>query len=338
MAAFEGGALALLLVCNGMEAGKLAAVVDAMKTDSKNCGTHKLRSLLWDGYGAIISKLSSVSGDYHGFLAFYGPATDDDTGKAVLTPFTKKQAHALSSGGLELMGKKHKPLEEPESPKWVTAYCEDEAALAYDDIVNAESCVYVTSSAAFVGTRLKRRRCKGVSGVKTLKDLEKVLADLPPALQSVDWTPAQPPAPNGYNVLLAGAGFPAPLLKELPATLGRVDSSSPGDVYDAFLARRNAHLVGEAEGLLRTMEADLGRKRQPSVYATLKEAATARKNALLKRVFVHEGKAKFIDSVRADGGDVELLVITGDIKGTKFADFGGIVAELFYAADLAVFG
>jgi len=86
------------------------------------------------------------------------------------------------------------------------------------------------------------------------------------------------------------------------------------------------------------MEADLGRKKQPSVYATLKEAATARKNALLKRVFVHEGKAKFIDSVRADGGDVELLVITGDIKGTKFADFGGIVAELFYAADLAVFG
>ena len=38
------------------------------------------------------------------------------------------------------------------------------------------------------------------------------------------------------------------------------------------------------------------------------------------------------------GGDVELHVIEGDVKGTRFLDFGGVVCEMFYRADLTVYG
>ena len=35
---------------------------------------------------------------------------------------------------------------------------------------------------------------------------------------------------------------------------------------------------------------------------------------------------------------VELHVIEGDVKGTRFLDFGGVVCEMFYRADLTVYG
>ena len=57
----------------------------------------------------------------------------------------------------------------------------------------------------------------------------------------------------------------------------------------------------------------------------------------MKRVFVHESMGKFINRVRADG-QVELHVIEGDVKGTRFLDFGGVVCEMFYRADLTVYG
>ena len=82
--------------------------------------------------------------------------------------------------------------------------------------------------------------------------------------------------------------------------------------------------------------AEVERFREQALAAE-KEASTARKNALMKRAFVHASKAKFIAAVRADG-DVELFVVTGDAKDTKFDKYGGIVAELFYRADLSVYG
>ena len=56
------------------------------------------------------------------------------------------------------------------------------------------------------------------------------------------------------------------------------------------------------------------------------------------KAYVHASKKKFIDAIRADGGDVELHVIEGDVKGTRFLDFGGVVCEMFYRADLTVYG
>mmetsp|Transcript_16649 Transcript_16649/g.51448 ORF Transcript_16649/g.51448 Transcript_16649/m.51448 type:complete len:341 (-) Transcript_16649:24-1046(-) len=340
MSAFQPGKLAMLVVCNGMDASKLAALVESLKTDSKNAGAHKTRQLLWAAYGAIATTLGGVEGAVAGFLKYNEPAVEGEDGAASFEAFTKKQAHALGQGGLELMGRKLRPLEEPESKQWAVVFCEgDEAVDALDDIKNAEACVYVTATACYVGTRLKRRHCKNVSALKTQKDLEKFLEDVKPALQSVDWTGSKPAAMLPYNTLLAGPGFPAPLVAALPAGVGHAASAAPGDVYDAFLARRSAHFVAEAERLLDGMEADMGRGTQlPLVVATIKEGSCARKNCLLKKAYVHVSKKKFIDAVKADDGDVELFVVSGDCKDTRFMQFGGIVCEMFYRADLSVYG
>mmetsp|Transcript_28611 Transcript_28611/g.85483 ORF Transcript_28611/g.85483 Transcript_28611/m.85483 type:complete len:341 (+) Transcript_28611:134-1156(+) len=340
MTAFEpaGGKLIMLIVSNGMDAGKLAALIDHQKSESKNAGAHKTRQLLWNAYGALGARLAGVEGGYAGFLK-YAAGSGDDDGDASLEPFTKRQAHALSQGGLELMGRKLRPLEEPDSKQWMIAFCGADAQAAYDDITSAEACVTITSAACFVGTRLKRRHCKNVAGLKQPKDVEKFLEDVKPALQSVAWQGSAAPQPNGYNTLLAGPGFAAPLLAALPDAVGHSPGGAPSEVYDAFLARRSGYYVAEAEKLLDAMEADMGKGgKLPLVVATIKEASCARKNCLLKRAYVHESKSKFIDAVRADGGDVELFVVSGDIKDTRFQKFGGVVAEMFYRADLTVYG
>ena len=321
----------LLIVSNGMDCAKLAALVESLKESSKNAGSHKARQLLWEGYGAIASKLGGMDGSYAGFLQW-------GSGGASLTPATKKQAHALGQGGLEILGRRHRPLEEPESKSWIVVFTEREARDALSDITSSEACISITDKACHVGTRYKRRRCKGVSSpIKTPKDLEKYLAELAPALLSVEWAGSQTMEMTGYNVLLAGS-FPAPLVSALPEGVGHVSSHSSGDIYDAFLARRSKHFVSEAERLLDSMEADLGKKQLPCVVATIKEASCCRKNCLLKKAYVHASKKKFIDAIRQDGGDVELHVIEGDVKGTRFLDFGGVVCEMFYRADLTVYG
>ena len=68
----------------------------------------------------------------------------------------------------------------------------------------------------------------------------------------------------------------------------------------------------------------------------MKEAAVARRNALMKRVYVHSSKTKFIEGAREDGG-IEVSVVEGDIEGVKFDDYGGIVFEIHYRTDLAMF-
>jgi len=326
----ERSACELLIVSNGMDAGKLSALIDSLKEQSKNAGGHKLRQLLWEGYGAIAAKLGGLDGSYAGFLKWGADG-------ASLTPTTKKQAHALGQGSLEILGRRHRPLEEPEAKSWIVVFTEQDATEALHDITAAEACISITDKACHVGTRYKRRRCKGVSSaLKTPKDVEKFLSELGPSLLSVEWTGSTQMEATPYNVLLAGA-FATPLVAALPDGVGHISSHSSGDIYDAFLSRRSSHFVGEAERLLDGMEADMGKKKLPCVVATIKEASCCRKNSLLKRVFVHASKIKFIESVRNDGGDVDLHVIEGDIKGSRFADFGGIVAEMFYAADLTVY-
>jgi len=58
----------------------------------------------------------------------------------------------------------------------------------------------------------------------------------------------------------------------------------------------------------------------------------------MKKCYVHESKKAFIDRIREDGDAVEMHVISGDIEDSEFGKFGGIVFELFYRADLSVFG
>ena len=56
-------------------------------------------------------------------------------------------AYLLRARARRLMGKKQKPLEEPESKAWVIAYSEAEAAEALRDITSGEACVYATTTA-----------------------------------------------------------------------------------------------------------------------------------------------------------------------------------------------
>ena len=65
----------------------------------------------------------------------------------------------------------------------------------------------------------------------------------------------------------------------------------------------------------------------------------AYKTALMKKVYVHESMAKFINKVREDGA-VELAVIKGDDAGKMgaFAEYGKIVFEMFYRVDLTTMG
>ena len=55
MASFSGlpDGLKLLLLSNGLEAVDFVAVIENLKNESKNVGTHKRRELYWEGYGAM---------------------------------------------------------------------------------------------------------------------------------------------------------------------------------------------------------------------------------------------------------------------------------------------
>ena len=86
--------------------------------------------------------------------------------------------------------------------------------------------------------------------------------------------------------------------------------------------------------LIAAMVADQAKGLTPLVTAgSQKECIVAYKNALIKRVFVHENMGKFIQRARKDG-QVELHVIKGDVSESEFGRFGSLVVELFYRADL----
>ena len=52
------------------------------------------------------------------------------------------------------------------------------------------------------------------------------------------------------------------------------------------------------------------------------------------QVYVHESMKKFVDRVRADG-QVEMIVICGDVADSDFGRYGSLVFELFYRLDLS---
>ena len=50
---------------------------------------------------------------------------------------------------------------------------------------------------------------------------------------------------------------------------------------------------------------------------------------------MHEGKGNFVTNIQQDG-EVEMFVILGELTG-KLKDYGGIVFEMFYRADLDMY-
>ena len=298
------------------------------------------------------AKAGTLDSPVNAFLTF-GPGADGGEPEVQVMELTKRQ-RGLVNGGLELVGRKIKPPEDPSSRAFAMMWCEEEAQVAWDDLHEAEPCICISPDAVTVATRYKRVVCKSLSAAcKAGKDLEALVAGLKPdqPLRSVSFEGNAPPSVTAYNILCIGPTA----IKEFPRGVGHTAATSPPDVYDAFLARRNAHLVGEANQLITQMLTDIKKDATPDVSTGKKDAATAYKNALMKKVasgpapqrlpahaprlqvYVHEGMQKFINRVREDGG-VEVVVIRGDLASTgSFGDMGGIVFQLYYRADLSAF-
>ena len=240
-----------------------------------------------------------------------------------------------------MMGPKFKPPEDPSSKTVLYAWSEEgKAQAAWDDLMHGEPVIYITPESVWVGTRHKRALCKNVgSPLKTAKDVEKFVGELKPdaPLKSVSFVGNDPPTVNDYNVVLAGAfKLDAPL----PESVGHVNTTSVTEIYDYFTERKNGNLIVEANRMISSMLADIGKGLTPLIYASsTKEAAVAYKSALMKRVFVHESMGKFIKVATADGS-VELNVIRGsdESKFGLFGEYGKIVFECFYRVDLATMG
>ena len=84
---------------------------------------------------------------------------------------------------------------------------------------------------------------------------------------------------------------------------------------------------------------DVNKGGTPLFETSVRLAGIARKNCLLKKVFICSSKRKFIDMVTKDtDSNVEMIVIEGAKKDSDFMQHGGCVFELHYRADLAMFG
>ena len=101
---------------------------------------------------------------------------------------------------------------DPSSKNWALVFSEEDAQKAWDDLFNAEPCIYMAADGVYTATRYKRALCKGLSGpLKAVKDVEKVVSELAPdkPLKSISFVANDPPAVNSYNTFLVG-----------PSTLG----------------------------------------------------------------------------------------------------------------------
>ena len=324
-------ALAVLILSAGMTGADLAAALEQLKEKSKSISVHKKREIFWQAYTKLISKTSSFEGGPVFCFLLYRVNADGD-GEVEAVELTKRQK-GLVHGGCEILGHKIKPID-PDAKGWMMAYSEEDAQAAWHDLMEAEPCIYLAPDGVYVGTKQKRALCKGLSGMpKSVKDVEALVGELAPdkPLKSISFVANAPPAVNSYNTFLAG---PTKLDKELPPTIGQVKSTSPDEIYSYFLSRKNGALLQEAAQLLGTMQADAGKKLVAQIYAgSQKECVVAYKNALMKKVYVHESMKKFIDRVQKDG-QVEMHVIRGDVADSDFGKFGSLVFELYYRVDL----
>lgn len=329
--------LLVLVLSNGCAAPELAVIIEGLKASSKSISSHSRRNLFWDGYGKLATRANSLEGQPHCFLLYRcAEGGGGGDGEVEVIDLTKRQKGLLNS--IELMGRKLKaPDAEPGGKAWAMAWSEEEAQVAYDDLMSAEPVIFISPSGVYVATRFKRVLCKAVAGpLKSAKDIDALVAELKPdaPLKSVSFVGNDPPAVNSYNTIIAGPTS----IKELPRGVGHINSVSITEIYEFFTLRRNGALLAEADKVIAQMLTDQSKQLVAQIYAgSKKDAAKAYKNAVMKRVFVHEGMTKFIDRVRADGA-VTLVVIKGSTQGTNFGSYGDIVFELFYRIDLDTFG
>lgn len=331
------GQILLLILVNGLDATEFGLIIEGLKQSSKSIGTHKRRELYWNAYTGMAAKAARIEGK--GYCFFKYVTTEDGEGKIEMEEFTKRQK-GLVGGACDLMGKKSKPPEDPTAKGWCMTFSEQDAEAAWNDFNYGEPCIYISNDGVYVGTRFKRALCRGLSSMpSSVKDIEKIVSELAPdnPIKSISFTSHAPPSCNAYNTFVCGA-LPAAVVSALPPTIGYVESKSSGDIYDYFVKRHSQHLLGSAGKMISQMLVDAQKDLVPLILASsMKDAAVARKNSLMKKVYVHSSKKAFIEKCKEDES-IELFVIDGDIEDSDFGRFGGIVFELFYRADLSVFG
>lgn len=355
----------MLLLINGFSPTELAASLSKLKSETKNLGTHNQRELYWKAYGDIQKDLNKYSdktvdsGKLYGIVKHFRSMEKDDSSSSPRTEFeefTKRQL-ALVQTPRVFMGRHIRLLVDDEGEvgtgkEFFMPWFGEEAENAYKDITEGEEAISIDSDrGVFVSTRIKRKNCAGPPSKDQSKSMEALLsyiaelkADAP--LQSIAWNGHNPPKVTTYNVILTGT-WQNTITHHLPPSIAYTNTTSMHEVYDLFETRRNEEHIQEAELLINQMLTEIAKSNNEdannnnnSVHTgSMKDLACAKRNALLKKVYISSEKKKFIDNARDDGG-FETVVIEprhGSDVGT-FEQYGGLVFETFYKLDLGIYG
>ena len=343
--------MVICLLCNGLTTTELTDCLKDVKSSSKNIGTHSRRELYWNAYGSMITAANKTGAEgerLHGWLTYHtkGPNDDETVKQSNFIACTKRQKGLL--GSVDFFGKKTRPEEKEIKNNWCIVYLDDdktdenEAQAAFDDITSGEPMVYYSQdmNGIFVGTRLKRRKCRNAPSnpLKTPAELQTLKESLKPEepLVSVAWEGHRPPSINDYNFILAG-GFHANISNDESNAV--VNTTSIDEIYACFVEKKNLFLVEEASKFVSSHLVDVSKGGNPLFETSVRLAGIARKACLLKKVFIDSSKKKFIDAVNNDeDNNCDMVVIDGAPKDSLFTQHGGCVFELHYHADLAMFG
>jgi len=368
MATDNSSSMMVLLVIYGFKPTDLSDSIGELKKQTKNLGTHSQRQAYWSAYGDIQSSANKYSqsdvdgGKLYGLIKYYSGSTSSndnkkkEKGKIEFEPFSKRQKALVGTPKL-MMGRHIKLLmkegdEDDASKKgneFIMPWFGDEAEEAYLDITQGEECISIDSDrGVYVSTKIKRKNCSaGSSSLKSIDGVQDYISKLEPdtPLQSIAWEGHQPPKVTTYNVILTGA-WPSSVTSHLSMdeSLAHINTSSMDEIYELFLLRRNNQYIREAETLIDSMVTEQNKSKGTDMTASIftgsmKDLATANRNAILKKVYVSSTKKKFIQLARAEGG-IEMIIVNereGNDAG-KFEKWGGVVFETYYKLDLSIYG
>ena len=331
--------LTLVLNC-GMSSDDLASTLEKLREQSKSIGSHKKRSALWDCYTKMASKANNLADGTFCFFKYSTDTSKDDTeGDVEVVELTKRQKGMVNGGGVELMGPRFKPPEDPSSKTVAYAWMEGAAQTAWDDLMHGEPCIYITPSpcGSVPGTSAPcaRRPGRRSRRLRMSKSWWRSSSRIAAPLRLFP----RKRAARRERVQHLPRGF-----VQARRTVADDDRFGQHDVHQRDVRllpqRKNMSNIDEANKLISQMLADVGKGLTPLICASsTKEASVAYKSALMKKIYLHESMKKFIAKAKEDG-QVEVCVIKGEdeSKMGAFAQYGKLVFEMFYRCDLTTMG
>ena len=359
----------MLLLINGFSPTELSASLGTLKSQTKHLGTHNQREAYWQAYETIqsqIAKHASVDvddGKLFGLVKYYSgnnnnnndDKNDDSSSRTEYEPFTKRQ-RALVNTPKVFMGRHIRLLVDDDDnagsgKEFFMPWFGKEAEEAYLDITAGEPCISLDSDRGlFISTRIKRKHCANLplSNLKSIDALQEYIAGLKPdqPLPSIAWEGHHPPTPTNYNTILTGV-WPTTITHHLEPTMAaHTNTTSMTELYDLFEQRRNTHYIEQAEVLIAKMLVEIHKQPNADNASTssvhtgsMKDLACAKRNALLKKVYIDKSKTKFIQNAKEEGGlDVVVVTPREGSEAGKFEEYGSMVFETFYKLDLSIYG